>query len=154
MKFKSLKMKLLFLMSVLAFLVSIVASTILFAVEYNKLAKETELSLNQLLSVIEESAAVAVAAQNKKSAQYILDDLVLNDFISSAEIKSEPEVPLAVSSPLVRILIVALGKLVAVSVPNTSPIVSAARLTTEVTFPERLESKLDCVTLFAKVHCH
>jgi len=81
-------MKLLFLMSVLAFLVSIVASTILFAVEYNKLAKETELSLNQLLSVIEESAAVAVAAQNKKSAQYILDDLVLNDFISSAEIKN------------------------------------------------------------------
>ena len=45
---------------------------------------------------------------------------------------------------------VALGKLVAVSVPSTSPMVSAAALITVVTIPDKDVSKLDWVTPLAK----
>ena len=66
-------------------------------------------------------------------------------------IKSELAVPSAVSSPSDKILMVALGKLEAVSVPNTSPIVSAAAVMTVVTLPDKLVSKLDWVTPLSKV---
>ena len=70
---------------------------------------------------------------------------------SNVAIKSELEVPSTESSASLNILIVAFGKLVAVSVPSTSPMVSAAAVITVVTFPDRFVSKLDCVTPLAKV---
>ena len=45
----------------------------------------------------------------------------------------------------------ALGKLEAVSVPKTSPMVSAAAVMTVVTLPDKLVSKLDWVTPLAKL---
>ncbi|MBE0469152.1 MAG: diguanylate cyclase [Methyloprofundus sp.] len=89
LKFKGLHRKLLFLVLSVALVLALVASVVLYQVEYHRSVMQTEQQLKQLIDAVEQTAVVAVYSHNEQIATEVLVGLLANDSVYRAEIKSQ-----------------------------------------------------------------